>query len=214
MKKTKYDGLIFDMDGILVDVSRSYREVIRQTASYFLKKEVTMKEVDLIKSKVGMNNDWDATYALINDKTFSYEEVKKYFQSLYLGNEKKKGLIVNEKLLISKIQLKKLKEIYQRLGIATGRPKKEASYVITENKLTGIFDSIVALEDVKNGKPAPDSINKVINFLDLKNTVYIGDSPNDVVAAEAAGIPSIYVGDEIIGTMSFQSVIEVIEYLL
>jgi len=38
----KYDGLIFDMDGILVDVSKSYRETIRQTAGYFLKRNVLM----------------------------------------------------------------------------------------------------------------------------------------------------------------------------
>jgi len=37
--KTKYDGLIFDMDGVLVDVSQSYREAIRQTAGYFLKRK-------------------------------------------------------------------------------------------------------------------------------------------------------------------------------
>lgn len=211
---TKYDGIIFDMDGVLVDVSQSYREAIRQTASYFLGRKVSISEINKIKNMPDMNNDWDTTYALINNKTVSYKKVKDYFQSLYLGNNQIKGLIDNEKLLVSRITFEKLKTKYKKLGIATGRPKNEAKYVIKKNNLEKIFDNIVALEDVKNGKPDPDSINAVIKLLNLKNTVYIGDSPSDVLAAKAAGIPSIYVGKQKIGTLKFQSVLQVIKYLL
>lgn len=214
MINNKYDGLIFDMDGVIVDVNQSYRETIRQTASFFLKRTIKTQEVSNIKSKVGMNNDWDATYALINNTTISYKKVKDHFQSLYLGNSNKKGLISNEKLLISKSQFNKLKYMYKKIGIATGRPKEEAYYVITNNHLEKIFDCIIALEDVKQGKPSPDSIIKVINTLKLKNTVYIGDSPNDVIAAKASGITSIYIGQQQIGTMRFQSVLQAVKYLL
>jgi len=212
--KTKFDGLIFDMDGVLVDVSRSYREAIRQTASYFLERSVLMSEVDEIKNKVGMNNDWDATYALINNPNISYEGVKSYFQSIYLDNGQKSGLINNEKLLISKQKVQSLKNKYKKLGIATGRPKKEAEYVINKNKLIEIFDCIIALEDVENSKPSPDSILMVIEKLNLKQTVYIGDSPSDVIAAERAKIPSIFVGKQTIGTIRFQTMLEVVQYLL
>ena len=212
--KTKFDGLIFDMDGVLVDVSRSYREAIRQTASYFLERSVLMSEVDEIKNTVGMNNDWDATYALINNPNISYEGVKSYFQSIYLDNGQKSGLINNEKLLISKQKVQSLKNKYKKLGIATGRPKKEAEYVINKNKLIEIFDCIIALEDVENSKPSPDSILMVIEKLNLKQTVYIGDSPSDVIAAERAKIPSIFVGKQTIGTIRFQTMLEVVQYLL
>lgn len=210
----KIDSVIFDMDGVIVDVSKSYRETIRQTASYFLKREVKKVEVDRIKSKVGVNNDWDATYALINDKNISFDEVKDYFQSKYLGDGKTEGLILNEKLLISKVQLQKLKTRYNKLGIATGRPREEAQFVILSNRLGGIFDCIVALEDVKREKPFPDSIIKVIDLLKLQNAVYIGDSSSDVLAAESAGIPSIYIGKEKLGTMRFPRVSAAVKYLL
>jgi len=206
---TKYDGLIFDMDGILVDVSQSYREAIRQTAGYFLKRNVLMAEVDEIKSKVGMNNDWDATYALINKQEMNYEIVKNYFQKIYLDS-----LINNEKLLISKQSLQLLKNKYKKLGIATGRPKEEAQFVIKKNSLDEIFDCVITLEDVTNSKPSPDSIQVVIKKLNLKQTVYIGDGRSDVIAAKLAGIQSIYVGKQAIGTIKFQSVLQVINYLL
>ena len=199
---TKYDGLIFDMDGVLIDVSQSYREAIRQTASYFLKRNVQMSEVDQIKNMSGMNNDWEATYALINDSTISYESVKKYFQKKYLT-----GLINKEKLLISKKDLQRLKNKYKNLGIATGRPKKEAEYVIKNNKLEKIFDCIIALEDVTKSKPAPDSLLAVIKKLKLKRTVYIGDSPSDFLAAKLAKIPYINVDKT-------KTILQVINYLL
>jgi HAD superfamily hydrolase (TIGR01548 family) len=207
--KNNFDGLIFDMDGVLVDVSQSYRKAIRQTAGYFLKRNVLMAEVDEIKSKVGMNNDWDATYALINDLTITYESVRAYFQKIYLG-----GLINNEKLFISKETLLLLKNRYKKLGIATGRPKEEANYVIQKNGLQGIFDCIIAMEDVINSKPSPDSILAVIKKLNLKQTIYIGDSPNDAIAAKRANIPSIFVGKQNIGTIKFQNILKVIQYLL
>lgn len=206
---TKYDGLIFDMDGILVDVSRSYREAIRQTAQYFLKRNVLMSEVDRVKNRIGMNNDWDASYSLINESKISFKTVKDYFQKIYLGD-----LINNEKLSIPKQKLLLLKKRYKKLGIATGRPRKETKYVIKKNKLEKIFDCIVTLEDVANSKPFPDSLLAVIKKLNLKQTVYIGDSLSDVLASEKAKIPSIYVGKQNIGTINFQTILKVVQYLL
>ena len=77
-----YDALLFDMDGVLVDVTRSYRKAIQQTAGYFLKRKITLLEVEKIKSQVGMNNDWDATYALIGNSSIPYNDVKSLFQKL------------------------------------------------------------------------------------------------------------------------------------
>ncbi|NCO88496.1 hypothetical protein AUK04_01315 [Candidatus Roizmanbacteria bacterium CG2_30_33_16] len=212
--KSNFDGIIFDMDGILVDVSKSYREAIRLTSSYFLNREVKKEEVDNIKNKIGMNNDWDATYALINKPSIAYEKVKSYFQKIYLGNSKRKGLIDNEPVLISKAILKQLKEKYKKLAIATGRPRKEAQYVIEKNKLQGLFDCIVAMEDIINGKPEPDMLLAVIEKMEFKNTIYVGDSPSDVISAKKARIPCIYVGKQKIGSKRFSSVLQVIKYLL
>lgn len=212
--KQSYDALLFDIDGVLVDVSKSYREAIRKTARFFLKRPVSMQEVAEVKNKIGMNNDWDATYALIKNKDIPYQLVKSIFQEKYLGTDKTNGLINNEKLLITKKQLTALKDMYRVLGIVTGRPKKEAEYTLHKNKIKELFDVVVAMEDTQRGKPFPDPILKAIDLLNIQNTVYIGDSPSDVLAAEAAKIPSIYIGNQNIGTIRFQSVSQVIKYLL
>ncbi len=70
------DILIFDMDGVLVDVSRSYRRTIRQTVQIYLESLlgfekrgrrgwITNGEISLFKSVGGFNNDWDLTSGLL-----------------------------------------------------------------------------------------------------------------------------------------------------
>ena len=69
------DLLIFDMDGVLIDVSRSYRETIRQTVLIYLRKclgfeigirgSISKKDIALFKSIGGFNNDWDLTSGLL-----------------------------------------------------------------------------------------------------------------------------------------------------
>jgi len=69
------DILIFDMDGVLIDVSRSYRETIQRTVQIYLKRclgfkdggaePVTKEDISLFKSAGGFNNDWDLTSGLL-----------------------------------------------------------------------------------------------------------------------------------------------------
>ncbi len=62
------DLLIFDMDGVLIDVSQSYRKTIQQTIHTYLKECLGLKAdwisseaISLFKSAGGFNNDWDLT---------------------------------------------------------------------------------------------------------------------------------------------------------
>jgi phosphoglycolate phosphatase-like HAD superfamily hydrolase len=65
------DILIFDMDGVLIDVSKSYRKAIQQTIQIYLETclgfqerrgdWVTNEEISLFKSAGGFNSDWDVT---------------------------------------------------------------------------------------------------------------------------------------------------------
>jgi len=69
------DAIIFDMDGVLIDVSGSYRKAIQRTVEIYLEtclgfdnkheKLVTDREISLFKSAGGFNNDWDLTSGLL-----------------------------------------------------------------------------------------------------------------------------------------------------
>jgi len=68
--------IVFDMDGVLIDVSRSYRDTVRQTAKLFFKGACSWEKLpdplfplsDLarVKQSGGLNNDWDLTCLIIN----------------------------------------------------------------------------------------------------------------------------------------------------
>ena len=68
--------LVFDMDGVLVDVSASYREATRQAAYIFLKScrggellkapLFSLEELAAVKQSGGLNNDWDMTHRIIS----------------------------------------------------------------------------------------------------------------------------------------------------
>jgi HAD superfamily hydrolase (TIGR01548 family) len=69
------DILIFDMDGVLIDVSRSYRKTIQRTIHIYLEtclgfqrsrgNWIIDEEISLFKSVGGFNNDWDLTSGLL-----------------------------------------------------------------------------------------------------------------------------------------------------
>jgi len=70
------DILIFDMDGVLIDVSNSYRNTIQKTVDLYLgtclsfkgksKNLATKEDIALFKAASGFNSDWDLTSGLLH----------------------------------------------------------------------------------------------------------------------------------------------------
>jgi phosphoglycolate phosphatase-like HAD superfamily hydrolase len=68
--------IIFDMDGVIIDVSGSYRDVVRQTTKRFFQPARSwnklpeplfeLSDLATVKQSGGLNNDWDLTCAVIN----------------------------------------------------------------------------------------------------------------------------------------------------
>jgi HAD superfamily hydrolase (TIGR01548 family) len=68
--------IVFDMDGVLVDVTNSYRETVRRTARLFFERSHGSKRLpnplfpleDLaeVKRSGGLNNDWDLAFKVIS----------------------------------------------------------------------------------------------------------------------------------------------------
>ncbi len=60
--------IVFDMDGVLVEVSQSYREAIRETVRHFTGELVSHDEIQDFKDAGGWNNDWLLSQRLISDR--------------------------------------------------------------------------------------------------------------------------------------------------
>ena len=94
------DLLIFDMDGVLVDVSESYRAAIQATVLHFTGTEPTNDEVQVWKNRGGFNDDWKLSHRMIQElgEEVAYEDVVARFQQIFLG-EANDGLILRERWL-------------------------------------------------------------------------------------------------------------------
>ncbi|MEK6947327.1 MAG: histidinol-phosphate transaminase [Nanoarchaeota archaeon] len=175
--------LIFDIDGVLVDVSNSYRAAIRKTAEYFTKSSIGFEEIQKYKNKGGLNNDWDMTKAIIENKGFKINKkiIIKKFQYYYFK------LKNNEKWLLDKKILEILSQRYN-LAILTGRPRKEAIYVLKKNKVIDYFKVVIAMEDISKQKPNPEGLLKVLNKFPNSGAYYFGDTIDDMKTAVSANI--------------------------
>ncbi|MBI3317332.1 MAG: HAD hydrolase-like protein [Candidatus Omnitrophica bacterium] len=137
------------------------------------------------------------------------EKVSRIFQEVYLGSDlfkslekkkpvywKKRGLIHKEKSLFRKKTLQKLIRLGVRLGIATGRPRFEASYALRDQGLFNFFSAMTTIDDVKRAelefrmslrKPHPFSILETAKKIGREHRfLYVGDLPDDILAAKGA----------------------------
>ncbi|MHA1568914.1 MAG: aminotransferase class I/II-fold pyridoxal phosphate-dependent enzyme [Alphaproteobacteria bacterium] len=119
-------ALLFDMDGVLADVSQSYRAAIAATAeSYGV--SVTTDEISAAKAEAGANDDWLVTQRLLarHGVEADLAEVTARFEKLYQGTPEQAGLREKETLLIDHDLLRRLAERIP-LGVVTGRPRADA----------------------------------------------------------------------------------------
>src|SRR3569623_932612 len=97
------------MDGVLVDVSESYRAAIQATVRHFTGVEPTNDEVQVWKNRGGFNDDWKLSHRMIQERgeEVEFDDVVARFQNIFLG-ENHDGLILRERWLASEGLLDRL----------------------------------------------------------------------------------------------------------
>ena len=183
--------LVFDMDGVLVDVTESYRETIARTVAHFTGVEITPEQIQDYKNRGGFNDDWKLSHHIIASAGMRvrFDDVAEHFQKLFLGNGAD-GLILRERWVARPGVLEKLNQRF-RFAIFTGRPKAEVELTLNRFAPRLVFDPIVGMFDVANHKPAPDGLVEIRNAGAGSKLYYIGDTPDDARCARAAGVPFI-----------------------
>jgi HAD superfamily hydrolase (TIGR01549 family) len=136
----KIDAVIFDCDGVLINITKSYDLTIIKTTQYILKHfaqindaiDVDFKIIDGFKSTGGFNDEVDLTYAaiisIIATKKLKKDQTEFIFD--VIKNSDSSGIISVEKYIESLVDISDI--------------KKQLSYPGThhENPLYRIFDQI------------------------------------------------------------------------
>jgi HAD superfamily hydrolase (TIGR01548 family) len=186
------DLLVFDMDGVLVDVTESYRETIVQTVKHFSGRLISRDFIQDYKNRGGWNNDWALTQRILRDFGFDvpYDTVVEEFNKLFLGHDGAQGLIHRERWVAEAGLFERLARRYQ-LAIFTGRMRYEVDITL-DHRGRGIpFDPIICAEDVERPKPDPQGLLLIQRRNPGRQILYFGDVVDDARSARAAAVPFV-----------------------
>lgn len=201
----KYSTLLFDMDGVLAEVSQSYRAAILATCHHYGATKVTQEIITSYKAQGNANDDWKLSLRLIQDYTttdesnnsdLTLEQVTATFEDFYQGTADTPGLYKLETLIPSRSTLEQLKAKSRAMGIVTGRPRKDCLTFLQNHNLQEFFDAQYCMED---GPSKPDAfpVRRCCELLGVSSSdvdekvMLIGDTPDDIGAALNAGISAV-----------------------
>jgi len=182
--------IIFDVDGVLVDVHGSFHRSILDTVRYFTGRRFTYAHIQQWKRRSGYNDDWRLSTDWINSlgKKVEYAQVKRRFQRIYWGTNGTRGNVWSERWLVPPRRLERWAKRAE-LALFTGRTRRELRHTLEHFGLTKLFPRVVTMDDVENLKPHPEGLLRLLNGADPKGAVYLGDNLDDALAAKRAGVP-------------------------
>ena len=183
--------IIFDMDGVLVDVTESYRETIVRVVEHFTGAAITHPQIQDYKNQGGWNDDWKLSHHVIRQHgvTIEFQTVVDYFQSLFHGDGTD-GMILRERWMAREGLLERLVDRFD-FALFTGRMRWEAEYTLHRFAPTLQFAPIIGMQEVTAQKPAPEGLLKIAAAAGGRKIWYVGDTVDDARSARAAGVPFI-----------------------
>lgn len=202
--------VVFDIDGVVRDVSGSYRRALADTVEQFTlgAYRPSQEDIDALKTEGQWNNDWEASQEMIYryfetqgrsrqslqsdaNPVFTYEELVAFFQSRYRGTDPIhwNGYICQEPLLMEAAYLDSLTQAGIRWGFFSGATRGSAGYVL-EKRLGLQTPVLVAMEDAP-GKPDPTGLLHTVAQLQpspesRSPVVYVGDTVADMFTVKQA----------------------------
>jgi HAD superfamily phosphatase len=210
--------IVFDMDGVLAEVTESYREAIVQTVEHFTGKRIARDLIQDYKNQGGWNNDWALSQKIAADLGVEvpYNIVVDYFNEIFIGKDGD-GLIQREQWFPRPGLLERLHQRFD-LAIFTGRLQYEAEITLKRFAPDCAFEPLLCAEHVTKSKPDPEGLLAIQRSKPGRKLWYVGDTVDDARSARAAGVPFIGIAarnhsrrDEILRLFREENAVAVLE---
>jgi len=176
-------GIIFDVDGTLVDSNDAHAESWVDTfaeAGYdvpfgIVRPLIGMGADKLLPMAVGVSNESDAGKRLTHRRSEIFRE--KYLPRL--------RALPGSRELVSRVRAEGLKAI-----VATSAKDQELKGLLNAARVEDLMEERATSSDAKRSKPDPDIVHAAIDESSLApdHLVMIGDTPYDVEAATRASV--------------------------
>ena len=172
----------FDCDGVMFDTTKANIAYYNSILEHFNRPAMTPEQFAFCH----MHTVDQSISHLFNDKE-DYQAAQAYRKKMsYFPFLKYMEMEPYLKTLLEKLRPK------YKTAVATNRSDTMGG-VLAAHGLTNDFDLVVSSSDVKRPKPYPDPLNKVLDHFRIKpyQSIYVGDSELDQIAASLANIPFV-----------------------
>ncbi len=187
--------ILFDLDGTLIDSAPD----LALSVNYMLR-SVNHNEFseEVIDSWVGNGAATLVKRALSGNKIVDDNINHELFDrslSIFLEYYKNNLCVKTTPYPNVKATLQALKSDGYKLAVITNKPFNFIEPILEQLELDNLFELCIGGDSLSEKKPSPLPLQYVCKKLNTKprNTLMIGDSKNDILAAQAANIQSIAV---------------------
>jgi HAD superfamily hydrolase (TIGR01549 family) len=188
-------GVIFDLDGTLIDTLGTYTEAFNKGTEVFGLEPVTDEKIaDFLNQGLRLGEMLLELFPSAFKEDLKRQTCEEEIRKTYFALQEGKVLLKPG----AKRTLQSLKERGMKVGIVTGRRSSgERKWLeLRRLQIHQFVDAMVTAADAPS-KPAPDGLIKCIDELGLsaKEVVFVGDSTIDVLAGQNAGVRTVAVYD-------------------
>lgn len=177
-----WDAILFDLDGTLADTTGLIMRSFRHTILAHLGRE-------------GRDSEWLATMGMplrvqMRDFGQSEEEADAMVATYVAFQHTVHDEMVDAFPGVLGV-VESLKDRGTRVAVVTSKASKIAHRTLASCGLTGVFETVVTVDDVEKGKPDPEPVHLALDRLGLRRpdrVLFLGDSPYDAMAGKAAGV--------------------------
>jgi len=191
----RYDHVIFDNDGVLLDSTTKNLQWMEK----FRIKEAEKRGVEMTQeqsTRIFRASSPEEIRQVAKDTGLTVEQLREIETA---KTHKKMEKIKKGEIKLFDSVKKVLKKIKQPKAMVSNAPQEATKFSLERYAIEKHFHTIrsPSLNDIEKytekKKPNPEMIEKVIKEKASENPIYIGDSGTDIEAAQKAGIDSIHV---------------------
>jgi pyrophosphatase PpaX len=180
----RYPNVLFDLDGTLIDSGAIILASFKHATRTVLAREIPDAE---LAARVGGSNIYDQMRAI--DESQADELVRVYREHNEPLHDELEAFEGIEHVLAA------LKDGGRRLGIVTAKRRRTVELAFAVLPLQPYFEVVVTSDMTEQHKPDPAPVLAALDLLGAEpgETAFVGDSPFDVGAGQAAGVFTVAV---------------------